>query len=1199
MYLRKLEIVGFKSFADRTVLEFERGMTVIVGPNGCGKSNVSDAIRWVLGEQSAKALRGGKMEDCIFNGTDQRKGLGMAEVSLTLAECEQVLGTEYNEVTITRRVFRSGEGQYFINKTPCRLKDIQRLFMDTGVGTNSYSVLEQGRIDMILSARPEDRREVFEEASGITKYKADKREALRKLEQTEANLLRLADIIREVRRQIISLQRQAGKARRYQELHNQLRGYDLFFTRQRRAALDDQIRGCESRLASLAEQDEAVRADVQESEAETQAGRRALTDLEEQIARAVEQSIQARTELGRVHELIGINRDRIQELRLLSERDHRDAEEAARLVGEHRTSREEADRLYQRAVADLEECESSLHEVTAELNRRTTALSEAAAQLDQLRAESIDLESRMAHGQNQLADLDTQQRGTVIRRERLAAEQSEIRRTVELFQERRAGMQQQLDAARQDAQRHEAVLRTYQMDSTRRATERQDVQATLQDVRSRIAARRAQIELLSESHSQAEGFPGGARWLLDPAGDAAVDRTRLLGALADQILADPPYQTALEAALRAWLDAVIVADEAAAREILEALESSRRGAVRLLVLDRDSDPAPEAGDDAGVALLNYVQCSAAVRPLAERLLRNVRVVERLAEAPARPPLHRVYVTRGGAVLRGDGTAELWTRETQEDNPVTRRHTLALWNQELASLELALNQHDEADRRLKAAEGDLGRAIEETRRHCEASQRNLALLEGEFQIISQEAGQAEERLETVTWELNALNEQDQSGAALRQSLIGQLDQFRDRQAGVRHQLTLNTEAHRRLDQERVHWLSEATELRVKLAERRQEVEMLERRRQGIDTRITELEKLSSERRLGVHSYQARIESIEASIVESESRIAPLEQQAAALQAQVETARRQRETLGVRLAALEEKLGAKRQALDELRGRKSELEVSVAQERIRRQNLLERVLSDYRITAEQMAAEPAPEWPDGREPDRETIETTIAELRTKLDAMGPVNLAAIEENNELEERYRFLTQEQDDLQKSKAQLIEMIRKINKTTTEMFSKTFELVNANFQEMFKKLFGGGSAKLVLLNEEDVLESGIEIIARPPGKKLQTVSLLSGGERTMTAVALLFSLFLVKPSAFCMLDELDAALDDANIGRFVQMLEGFLQRSQFVVITHNRQTIAAADALYGVTMEDGVSRIISARFTPHHRAGPAPASPETPVAAE
>ena len=1202
MYLKSLELVGFKSFADKTKLEFDRGMTAIVGPNGCGKSNIADAIRWVLGEQSAKALRGGKMEDCIFNGTDSHKPLGMAEVTLTLTDCETVLGTEFNEIMVTRRVLRTGEGHYFINKTPCRLKDIQRLFMDTGIGTDSYSVLEQGKIDMILSARPDDRRAVFEEASGITKYKADKKEAIRKLEHTEANLLRLADIIREVRRQIISLQRQAGKAKRYKSLQEKLRGLDIYATRERLGALTRDISTLESRLASIQEQEEALQADVNEVEQKAARDRADLAAAEQEIANAMDRSVHARSELDRARELIRVNQDRIRELRELSERDGRDAEEARTRLDNQKTLLQELSGQLTAAVASRDEAERALSAQAEELTRKQNQVEELRKRIHDLGAESVDLESRLAHLQNEVYGIEAQERASVIRRERLAAEEAEIQRLVEAFNSRQSQMSEGLSAMQNDVRRMEVRVQTLISQQSNRLQSMADCQRRRAEVDAQMAARRAQVELVSTPDAAQDGFPGGARVLLNPQGDLRVDRSVILGSLADRIEADPQYRVAVEAVLRAWLDAVLVSDPARAVDVLRELERLACGSARVLTLAPASSGTGAFADGPGERLCDHVRCDDSLRPLVDRLLHNVRVVPALADIPS--PLHAeaTYVTLNGAIARGSGSFEFWMPEPQETNPLSRRHQLAQWSQELEELQRQRATIEQDMATLALDEKAFDESLAAARAELAEGQRNLALHEGERHVIDEEAAQARERLETVSWELKVLREQQDTGGERAATIRNQIDEIRNRHAQVRSEIAAANDGLRFAEQERSEKSTEVTDYRVRFAECRQQVDHLESRKEPLDARIRELEELVRNRADGIHSYQARISDLEKSIQETEGRLQPLQDEMARHGAVLEEAKRLRDERMGRVSSFDAVIREKRSALDEIRKRKSSVDVELAEQRIRKQNVIERVAADYHITPELMMSEPDPVWEEGKVPDRDTLETEIAELRAKIEAMGPVNLVAIEEHQEHEQRYTFLTQQQDDLVKAKQQLMDLIRRINKTTTDLFSQTFEQVNANFQDMFKKLFGGGSAKLVLVNEEDVLESGIEIIARPPGKKLQTVSLLSGGERTMTAVALLFALYMVKPSPFCLLDELDAALDEANIGRFIAVVKQFLEKSQFIVITHNRQTIGAAEALYGVTMEqNGVSKIVSVKFSHHEgkkaqEAEPAAASPAAPV---
>lgn len=1192
MYLKRLEIVGFKSFADKTRLEFEPGMTSIVGPNGCGKSNVSDSIRWVLGEQSAKALRGGKMEDVIFNGTDNSKPLGMAEVSLTLADCEATLGMEYNEVTVTRRVFRSGEGQYFINKAPCRLKDIQRLFMDTGVGTNSYSIMEQGKIDRILSSHPEDRRAVFEEASGITKFKADKREALRKLDQTEANLLRLDDIIREVKRQIISLQRQAGKARRYQELRDEVRGIELYFTRERLTGLDNEIKSLESRLASIREQDEAVRHDIEQEEKVATEMRTQLDALDIEINHLMEQGMQAKAELNRLRELMRNNQERVTELQQLSERDSRNAEEAKARLEQHTISRDEEKARFETTVSARDAMEKELSEFVLRLQQDEKRVQDTNRQINQLRTEQIDVESRQARLQNELTEIDAEERKNDIRRERLAAELSESTRSSEAFKTRQTEITTTLATLQTSVEESVRQLDTAKSGKADKAGAISACRAELNKLQPQVAAIDAKINLLSNSQKDQEGYPEGARRIMSR--DAAIpyNPTDVLGPLAELVRAKSGYDRALETVMRPLLDSIVVRHDETIAYFVREIEKNGFGSVRLVSL-RAADHEIEIPDGSD-RLIDHVTCSDEVRPLLNRLFGNVLIVDNAASIPENRDARFVYMTKnGGLVAAGHG--EFWNPKNQATSPLARNHMLAAWKEESAAIKKLVTQSQQQLATLQQEEVNFDRVIEERRNALDQSRRQLALAQGESQVVTQQAKQMASRVETITFELQALQSSNSNSDERRSKIQNQIDQYRDRQAEIRTSISSQTETLREYEQARLTSQTEATERRVRFSELKQNADHIASRRDQLNARIRELESLIDERTRGVNSYQERMANLNTGIEGALQQIAPVEATIQQFAASLDEARGRKEALHKEFAALEVSLKQKRTQLEDVHRRQNQGDIELAQQKMRKQNLVERITGDYRITAEELYQAEEPKWENGERPAQEIIEATIAEMHAKIEAIGPVNLVAIEEHAELEERYAFLTAQQTDLVSAKTQLMDMIRQINSTTTELFSKTFNQVNENFQVMFTKMFGGGSAKLVLVDEGDVLESGIEIIARPPGKKLQTVSLLSGGERTMTAVALLFSLYMVKPSPFCVLDELDAALDDANIGRFVTTVKGFVEKSQFVVITHNRQTIAASRAIYGVTMEkQGISKIISVKFSDYEKEAPPSPEPAT-----
>lgn len=1189
MYLKSIHMVGFKSFANPTTLSFEPGMTAIVGPNGCGKSNVSDAVRWVLGETSAKALRGSKMEDVIFNGTDTRKPVGMAEVSITFTDCEQTLGTDYHEVTVTRRVFRSGEGQYFMNKTACRLKDIQRLFMDTGIGTSSYSLMEQGRIDQVLSSRPEDRREIFEEASGITRFKADKKEALRKLEQTEANLLRLDDVVREVKRQIGSLQRQAGKARRYKELRDQLRMFDVYWTARKLEKMDGDLQTLDTTIAELGQKIQELHTALQQGEARSTESRDAIMEIEQLIGETTEERATAQTRLEHNHDLIRINRDRIEELRNLAERDRRDSVLAASQAEQQRLTLTSLKATLLTTIQERNDSELEWNKKSAELASHEVQVEAARKEIQTLRASAMALDHTLSQLQNQLTQLEAKQQATIVQRERMAAEHAQIERGAAETESQLGQIAEHLGSLQQEQETRESHLESLQSLRHEKSTEMEALRKECSEIQGLLAVKKAQIEILEADEQSAKDFPEGARLIMDATNPLGVNAKAVLGALASHIQTEPEYRTALESVLRAWLDAVVIADVPDALAILKELQTRKAGAIRLLAANADAATPPVmTPPPGGRRLFDVITCTPFAKPAVARFLTNIFVVDKAEDIPSTIPEGSAVVTLGGIVARADGAFEYWATDARASNPLTRRHQLTDLHQGLEGLDEGLARRSHSVATLAAELADLNRTIEEATQQLTAQRRAVALKEGEFQIVSNDARQSKQKLEVMAFELDKLRQLSGNDTE-RQSLSGQLGEGRANQAGMLRRLDELTHLLQDLEGQRSALQAASTEARLRFSEARQKAEHMDSQLEPIQHRLAELDSVIKSRSEGLVQYERTIEQLTHATAEAESQLSSLQANASALTEKLELIKRQRTDKVKDLSVLEGELMARRELMDKIRDQRSKLEVNNAEHKMRRQNLVDRVTSEWTLTLDDVmqAPEPHPEGEADAPPvtEKPAYEHVIAEIRTKIEAMGPVNLVAIEEYQEHEERYAFLTGQQQDLINAKDQLMEMIKKINLTTSELFATTFAKINENFQVMYERLFNGGSAKLVMVTEDDVLESGIDIIARPPGKRLQSVSLLSGGERTMTAVALLFSIYLIKPSPFCLLDELDAALDESNIGRFVNVLGDFLKMSQFIVITHNRRTIAAASVIYGVTMqESGISRTVSMKFAEYEQ---------------
>ncbi|MGI5870098.1 MAG: chromosome segregation protein SMC [Kiritimatiellia bacterium] len=1173
MYLQALEIIGFKSFAQKTRLVFEPGITAIVGPNGCGKSNISDAIRWVLGEQRPTALRSSAMTDVIFNGTDVHKPLGMAEVSITFADCEEHLGTEYNEVTVSRRVFRDGESRYYINKTPCRLRDIQRLFMDTGIGTTSYSVMAQGQIDAILSSRPEDRRAIFEEASGITRFRADRKEALRKLEQTDANLLRLSDVIRELQRQIGSLQRQAGKARRYKELQAELRKLDCFMIVRRIGEADTRIDALQAETTLFAAAAAALREQVETGEAGVSEARAKLMEAERRIGTALEQAMEAQGRCNQAADAIRINTQRIAEYREWIARDEREIGETQAVRADQERALEACGRQLADLDKDLAGADAALAEARAAYDDARDANATVRDALQKLRAESAESERLHVDLQNRLAAAESSAREGVLRNERLAADKQRLGQAARELAER-------LDDVEGEVETLDALVDTH-ADAVASGERRlESLRASLREAereqaaqQSRIAVEKARIQML-ETTPDASGEPSGNALAADPANPLSLPDGAVLGPIASRLSAPKTHRAALEAVLRAWMDAVAVRSLDDAAAVVSRLAGDH--GARLFA----ADAAPPQADLDLPKLLDVVTCPDDFAAAAARLLGGVFIVESLDAIPSPRPAGCTFVTLAGAVAFPNGMVELWKAEGGATNPLAR-HMLA----EDAREELARAEDDlaEADARAESLRNDMAgarQAVQDGRAMLDQSRRASAQKEGERNTLSRDLAQSRQRLADVERDLAKLAADTESATALGRDLARRIAETAESRQRLADAASAKADELKATETRFLDAQTRLTDARLAHASASHRAETARSQHAAGAARIAELDRMIQSRRAGIQSYQDGEARLAAENATHEETLARLEADVEARKANVERLRGARAANQLEADQAERTLQSLRRELDATQERHNQSEVALAQARMRLQGIQDRLMADWHLTIAQLAAEPPPEWGADGEPAPEDTEARIAEIRKKMDDMGPVNLVAIEEYQQIEERHAFLTAQEADLTGAKAKLIELIKDIDKQSTELFRDTFEKANANFQIMFQRLFNGGTAELALMDSEDVLESGIDIVARPPGKKPQTIALLSGGERTMTAVALLFAIYMIKPSPFALLDELDASLDDSNIGRFVTVLKDFLDQSQFIIITHNQHTIAGADILYGVTQEEkGISKIVSMRL--------------------
>ena len=1209
MYLKSLKAIGFKSFADKTTLNFEPGITAVVGPNGCGKSNISDAIRWVLGEQSAKALRGGEMADVIFSGTDGvrgRKPTSMAEVSITLGDMDEEnlkaagVDLSFTEVTVTRRVFRDGGSEYFLNGASCRLRDIQQLFMGTGIGRNSYSIMAQGQITNIIKSKPSERRVVFEEAAGITKFKQQKKEALRKLDYTEQNLLRLEDTIREVKRQIGSLQRQAGKARRYQKIMDELRELETKLARHEFDTIDVELQEIRKESEHIRDNLENHSSGIIGEEAALKELRQTLTELDRQISATQQRGLELKSEVEHHENRIQYNEQRMEELHA----QHADAETDIAGAQERRKHVDAELGGINQQLSDsghaLDRARQHVSEKRGIVETAESEISQRQSELDETNNEATQLTQRLTGSRNELNALELQKQGNAARLEKLSAEKIQLEEERGKLETSLGEFERSVEDDSLHVETHRGTVEERQARLSVIGTDLSDTEEELDGLLQRQAEAKSRKDVLKQLIESKEGFSAGTQTVLTQF-DSAI------GSLADQIRVPDEHVRAVEAALGANLQLVITEQPQSADQMLDRLAQGEQGRASIVALEllrqRGGAIPPADIPEGAVHALDIVETDARIQPLLQTLLGRTLIVDSLETATRlwrMSPGRFDYVTRQGESLSQLGVYTGGQGEGKEHHSVlARRNQIDELEVQLNTLGCQIAESSRTKGQLLAEQTELQASLQNARDELSDREVAIATRKGEFKALQNSRKVLEQKIEAVMFEVQNLAEQEEISKGKSIELNARIRQMEEKD----HQTQESILGHETFIQEqrnhRETAQEELTEAKVALSKAEERESSLQDQKAPMEQQLAEL--------------QRTLERAQQTLSESSERKVQFESQNAESRREIERLRVDREATSEKAAELtqdrnkqaadaerrEMELSDKRNSLTEMQERKGEIEVEVTQKQMKQEQLVDRIQEKYDLdlrevqgdvttinitadgqtttetvtTAESTAeTEVATDW--------DTVRTQVEEMQSKIESMGPVNLVAIDEYQEVEERFNFLNSQHEDLVNAKTELEEVIARIDKQSREMFAETFEKVRANFQKMFPDLFGGGRADLVLTEEEDVLEAGVEIVASPPGKKLHRIGLLSGGEQTMTAVALLFSLYQVKPSPFCVLDELDAPLDDANIERYVQKLKEFLAHSQFIVITHSKRTISAADVLYGVTMQErGVSRIVSVKF--------------------
>jgi chromosome segregation protein len=1191
MYLSKLEIFGFKSFAHKVQVTFDSGMTAIVGPNGCGKTNIVDGIRWVLGEQRSSTLRSDKMEDVIFNGTDKRKPLGMAEVLLTIQNTKGILPTEYSEVTIGRRLYRSGESEYLLNGAVCRLRDIIDLFMDTGMGANAYSVIELKMVETILSDKADERRKLFEEAAGVTRYKHRRKEAYRRLEHVQQDLMRVNDIIKEVQKTVNSLERQAKKAEEYNELSARLRALEVNLLEHEYASthhkhavlgeklkvalddknrLDEELKRRETLLEVLRDEMSSVEASLNATLREYNNVRDELHAVDETRIIAVERTKTLRDNSKRYEQEKIAAYNQINRLEEGKEKHRHQIEKLTTevtAVEEELQKKEEDLRLFEAKLHDrkleLRKEQDSVVGIVRNIGERRQEQERTKARIDNLKGRIERADEQNAYYRDEIDDIDG--KIDTISAEHKQLRQEFIEAEIKLFrtENRRREISQELDSLR----------------------------AGLFETKSSIDRSETRLQFLQGLIESNDGVSEGAQYLL--ANRSWSNDTLEVSTLGESVRTESAYRVAVETILGDASGYIVLDTTDDAQRAIDALKKEGKGKASFICLDRISKLRENSAGRETQALpqealgwaLDVIDTPASLQPVITALCSGILLVRNLSDGRnllERPGIRECVTLEGERVTR-TGIIRGGSRRADEGRSIGKKQQIEELSRDLASLD---ETRDHLENEIKKKNGELQSIdIKAETEAVKALEKHITSIEiriAQLQFEKKRADEAIERNETESYELRKDIDDLESMLAGFQPA---LDALEEKRSETEQHIGMMVEEVERLERERNQRAGIVNQISVRRLDKVNAKSTLEREVQFADSKIEELNNLITQRTGEITAADEELKALRLTIRDTEAKITELRDDITAIEKRREEIERQHGEKRNEVQKIVDAIRDERRLRDDSISITHELEMKLNELALKLQAMEERATEELELRLERK------EFPEDDTFDINSAREQIHEMKNRLRKLGGVNFAAFEEyENELE-RLKFLRSQSEDLLEAEKTLIETIDEINTTAQEKFLQTFRQIRENFIKTFKSLFDEGdecdlrivdpmTEDQVAPRSIDLLEAKIEIIAKPRGKRPTSITLLSGGEKTLTAIALLFAIYLVKPSPFCILDEVDAPLDDSNIDRFTNMLNQFSNNTQFIVVTHNKRTMEAAAALYGVTMEEkGVSKLVSVRF--------------------
>ncbi len=1181
MYLKRLELQGFKSFADKTVLEFRPGITTVIGPNGSGKSNISDSIRWVLGEQSMKSLRGSNSQDVIFAGTENRKSLGFAEASIVFDNSDGKLPVEYTEVTVTRKLYRSGESNYYINKTPCRLKDVLELFMDTGIGKDGYSIIGQGKIDEILSNKSEDRRHIFEEAAGIVKYRTRKAESEKKLEQTKLNLLRINDILSEIEINIGPLKTQAEKAKKYLELRDELKSIEV-------GLFIYNIENNREKLEKIT-QDESILKEQNEIEnkkmEEKNEAKDELKKLVEEITNKIEETqnskFESDKEIEKLNSEISIANQRIENQVQNKERYQKEIEEIEdrnkELEEEKNNKIEKKTNLFankEKFQKELDEKQKELDTLTKNLSEKELEIQAKKQKVEENTDKKYELISNIKAIEVNLENLEKRKKTlaqeiqiTISELDSSRITKGEIEKTFNEIQARKNEYLKQISQIEEKRQEINAKLKQYEDEIIRLEQE------------SRI--KDSKLKFLIETEKEKEGYTKSVKSLLIDCEKNPELAKGNHGILANLITVDPKYQTAIEQTLGASLQNIVTDTEQDAKKMVEHLRNNNLGRASFLPitsvkgrkLDRIDTRKVEGVIGIASDLIKYDK---KYEGIMHSLLGRCVIVDDMQNAIALAKQNKYafkIVTLKGDVINPSGSISGGSVMTKTVNILGRATQIKDLEKEVKELNNKIDKLQEEKQKYSSS-------IENVLEEAEMLEKQLQEIDIVYATDKQKLLAVEENVTKLENKLDSLkNEQEKIENSKNEYETDKQNKISSQENYSMEIESLNKEIeeYTLLNKDNQKYIDDlnfdVTNLKISVSsfdESESSIEeMVERINQDLQKNIESITNKKNQ----IENIEKENKELELKIVEIKNQIEVIHQNVTNSGKTVEELKQKRITTNEKLNEIEKEILTQFEQIEDLKSQILKIDVKKTKLEEEIEQIINGLWDEYELTPNQVEGY--------QKPENVAVTTKkVNSLRQDIRNLGSVNIDSIEEYKELGKRYDFMCEQRLDLENAIAKLKKIISDMTSIMKEQFATQFKVINTNFGEVFKELFGGGKAELILADEENILECGIDIHVQPPGKKLQNMLLLSGGEKAFTAIALLFAILKINPSPFCVLDEIEAALDDVNVYRYADYLKKFAQDTQFLVITHRKGTMEAADTVYGVTMEEkGISKMLSMKL--------------------